>query len=282
MAFVMMGAKFEKLKRQSSVRRIVTDRRRQRKIGSNPRRTDARRAHRSGATGLCLDADLGHRHHAGKRSRTSATRWRCRTPIEPPQRGSVCRIVTVPPDATFRGKVGANEVAAFFRAMGSPAASTYSPQAPHPYMQKTRTLDFCLILEGEITLVLDTAEVQLAAGDTVVQRGTNHAWSNRSRPILHHRNLITRRGGLRRDRTLARSAARRLALETSGRQSREYRPRSIRSAPCRARRARAASVACRRAPRPRIDRGLRSRRRRRSKVTPPLVLRRPSPWQFEQ
>ena len=47
-------------------------------------------------------------------------------------------------------------------------------------MQKTRTLDFCLILEGEITLVLDTAEVQLAAGDTVVQRGTNHAWSNRS------------------------------------------------------------------------------------------------------
>src|SRR5262249_28215024 len=63
---------------------------------------------------------------------------------------------------------------------GSPAASTYSPKAPHPYMQKTRTLDFCLVLDGEITLVLDTEEVHLAAGDTVVQRGTNHAWSNRS------------------------------------------------------------------------------------------------------
>ena len=47
-------------------------------------------------------------------------------------------------------------------------------------MQKTQTLDFCLVLEGEITLVLDTAEVHLKAGDTVVQRGTNHAWSNRS------------------------------------------------------------------------------------------------------
>jgi uncharacterized cupin superfamily protein len=47
-------------------------------------------------------------------------------------------------------------------------------------MQKTRTLDFCLILEGEITLVLDNEEVALKAGDTVVQRGTNHAWSNRS------------------------------------------------------------------------------------------------------
>jgi uncharacterized cupin superfamily protein len=65
--------------------------------------------------------------------------------------------------------------------MGSPAASTYAADAPHPYMQKTRTLDFCLILEGEITLVLDTAEVHLKAGDTVVQRGTNHAWSNRSK-----------------------------------------------------------------------------------------------------
>ena len=92
----------------------------------------------------------------------------------------MCRVVTFPPDDTFRGKVGAKEVEAFFRAMGSPAASTYSADAPHPYMQKTRTLDFCLILEGEITLVLDTAEVHLKAGDTVVQRGTNHAWSNRS------------------------------------------------------------------------------------------------------
>jgi mannose-6-phosphate isomerase-like protein (cupin superfamily) len=100
--------------------------------------------------------------------------------IEPPSKGSACRVITFPPDAAYAGKVGANEVAAFFAAAGSPAASTYSPKAPHPYMQKTRTLDFCLILEGRITLVLDTQEVDLEAGDTVVQRGANHAWSNRS------------------------------------------------------------------------------------------------------
>jgi hypothetical protein len=100
--------------------------------------------------------------------------------LEPPPHGSVCRIVTFPPDKVFVGKVGAREVEAYFRAMGSPQASTYSPQAPHPYMQKTRTLDFCLVLEGEISLVLDTEEVALKAGDTVIQRGTNHAWSNRS------------------------------------------------------------------------------------------------------
>lgn len=100
--------------------------------------------------------------------------------IEPPRGGSVCRVVTFPPDANYKGKVGAKEVQAYFAAMGSPGASTYSPKAPHPYMQKTETLDFCLVLEGEITLVLDTEEVNLKAGDTVVQRGTNHAWSNRS------------------------------------------------------------------------------------------------------
>ena len=98
----------------------------------------------------------------------------------PPPQGSLCRIVEIPPDAAWRGKVGAGEVAAHFQAMGAPRASTYEPRAPHPYMQKTSTLDFCLILEGEVTLVLDTEEVSLAAGDTVVQRGTNHAWSNRS------------------------------------------------------------------------------------------------------
>jgi uncharacterized cupin superfamily protein len=98
----------------------------------------------------------------------------------PPLGGSTCYVVTFPPDASYRGKVGAKEVAAYFATMGSPHASTYSAKAPHPYMQRTRTLEFCLVLDGEITLVLETQEVHLKAGDTVVQRGTNHAWSNRS------------------------------------------------------------------------------------------------------
>jgi uncharacterized cupin superfamily protein len=105
--------------------------------------------------------------------------------LEPPARGSVCRVVTFPPDDGWKGKVGAAEVQAFFRAMGSPGASTYSPLSHHPYMQKTCTLDFCIVLEGEIVLVLDTQEVRLKAGEIVIQRGTNHAWSNRSsRPAV--------------------------------------------------------------------------------------------------
>ena len=100
--------------------------------------------------------------------------------LEPPKAGSLCRYLQIPPDAVWKGKVGSAEVQAYFMAMGSPAASTYSGSAPHPYMQKTRTLDFALIIEGEITLVLDLEEVNLSAGDTVVLRGANHAWSNRS------------------------------------------------------------------------------------------------------
>jgi len=100
--------------------------------------------------------------------------------LEAPPGGSVCRIVTFPPDDSFMARVGASEVQTYFTAMGSPQASTYSATSPHPYIQKTCTLDLCLVLEGEITLVLDTQEVQLKAGDTIVQRGTNHAWSNRS------------------------------------------------------------------------------------------------------
>jgi uncharacterized cupin superfamily protein len=100
--------------------------------------------------------------------------------IEPPPQGTVCRVVTFPPDEAWKGKVGSAEVQAFFQAMGSPGASTYSSSAPHPYMQKTRTLEFVFVLEGEIVLVLDTEEVNLKTGDVVIQRGTNHAWSNRS------------------------------------------------------------------------------------------------------
>jgi len=105
--------------------------------------------------------------------------------LEPPPGGSVMRVVTIPPDDGWKGSVGAAEVQAFFRAMGSPGASTYSPLAPHPYMQKTHTLEFAIVQEGEIVLVLDTQEVKLKAGDFVVQRGTNHSWSNRStRPAV--------------------------------------------------------------------------------------------------
>jgi hypothetical protein len=100
--------------------------------------------------------------------------------LEPPRPGSLLRVVTLPPDDEWKGKVGSAEVLAYFRSMGSPGASTYSASAPHPYMQKLRTLDFCAVLEGEAVLVLDTQAVPMRSGDVAILRAANHAWSNRS------------------------------------------------------------------------------------------------------
>ena len=50
----------------------------------------------------------------------------------------------------------------------------------HAFMHRTETVDYGIVLEGEITLVLDEGETVVRAGDIVVQRGTNHGWANRS------------------------------------------------------------------------------------------------------
>ncbi|MDB5804332.1 MAG: cupin 2, conserved barrel domain protein [Betaproteobacteria bacterium] len=100
--------------------------------------------------------------------------------LVPPPGGSTCHAITFPPEGGGARKVKAEAIEAWFDSLGARAAWTGAGDAPHPYMQKTRTLEFALVIEGEITLVLEAEEVKLSAGDTVVQRGTNHAWSNRS------------------------------------------------------------------------------------------------------
>ncbi|MFL2734663.1 MAG: cupin domain-containing protein [Gammaproteobacteria bacterium] len=48
----------------------------------------------------------------------------------------------------------------------------------HPAMHKTETIDYIILLKGNVTLILDEEEVKLQPFDVVVQRGTNHAWIN--------------------------------------------------------------------------------------------------------
>jgi uncharacterized cupin superfamily protein len=49
-----------------------------------------------------------------------------------------------------------------------------------PFMHRTRSIDYAIVLAGEIDMLLDDTEVHLRAGDVLVQQGTNHAWENRS------------------------------------------------------------------------------------------------------
>src|SRR6266540_1553544 len=53
------------------------------------------------------------------------------------------------------------------------------PPGNTPHMHRTETIDYVLVLEGEIEMDMDDSVVKLKAGDVMVQRGTNHAWANR-------------------------------------------------------------------------------------------------------
>jgi quercetin dioxygenase-like cupin family protein len=54
------------------------------------------------------------------------------------------------------------------------------PPGNKPHMHRTETIDYVIVLEGEIEMDMDASTVKLKAGDIMVQRGTNHAWANRS------------------------------------------------------------------------------------------------------
>jgi quercetin dioxygenase-like cupin family protein len=54
------------------------------------------------------------------------------------------------------------------------------PPGNAPHLHRTETLDYVIVLEGEIDMDMDDSTVTLKAGDVMVQRGTNHAWTNRS------------------------------------------------------------------------------------------------------
>jgi quercetin dioxygenase-like cupin family protein len=100
--------------------------------------------------------------------------------LHPAPRGTILRISIVPPETEAILKLNADEAREVFNDVGNADASTLHRGARHPFMHRTETLDYAVVLEGVITMLLDDCEVQLKAGDVVIQRGTNHAWSNRS------------------------------------------------------------------------------------------------------
>lgn len=100
--------------------------------------------------------------------------------LEPAANGTNFRIVEFPPEADYIGKVSAADAAKAFGDMGASHALVGGETPRHPFMHRTKTLDYAIIVSGEIYLVLDEAEVLMKAGDVCIQRATNHAWSNRS------------------------------------------------------------------------------------------------------
>ena len=97
--------------------------------------------------------------------------------LSPPKNGSKFRYFQINP--TPEGvpmDVLQNMAADAFEKIG--ASHHRIDTSKHPAMHKTDTIDYIILLEGDVTLILDKQEVDIKPHDVVVQRGTNHAWVN--------------------------------------------------------------------------------------------------------
>jgi mannose-6-phosphate isomerase-like protein (cupin superfamily) len=99
--------------------------------------------------------------------------------LPPPQKGSVFRVISYPPDSERLPALTAERDSHVDDGSGRAAALDKTGQR-HPGFHKTNSVDYVIVLSGEIYAVMMQDEVLLKAGDVLVQRGTNHAWSNRS------------------------------------------------------------------------------------------------------
>ncbi|APA88606.1 cupin domain-containing protein [Paraburkholderia sprentiae WSM5005] len=103
--------------------------------------------------------------------------------LPPPEQGTRFRFVDIPPDTQDFLAQGASKMQAAFSETGDANVSTVQSDSPHPLMHRTESIDYGVVIEGEMTLILDEGEVALAPGSVVIQRGTNHAWANRSNRV---------------------------------------------------------------------------------------------------
>ncbi len=92
----------------------------------------------------------------------------------PPANGSVFRIVEFEP---VGAEIEGLDHSALASALGAKPAEDVANR--HPFMHRTDSIDYAIILSGEIDMLLDDSEVHCTAGDVIIQRGTNHAWVNR-------------------------------------------------------------------------------------------------------
>jgi hypothetical protein len=96
--------------------------------------------------------------------------------LEPPPRGTIFRVVEFPPDRDYVDRWDRRQA---FASMQAGETLDHGGER-HPMMHRTATVDYAIVLAGEIWAVMDEGETLLRAGDVLVQRGTNHAWSNRT------------------------------------------------------------------------------------------------------
>ena len=145
----------------------------------------------TGKAVVLFDGDNPHKIVRPNRSVTSRLVWATdKTPadisgtedraavdigIAPPAGGSIFRIIDIPPTPPEVDKLDPDYL---HKQIGDHTPTRGRPPR-HPLMHRTRTIDYAIIMAGEIDMLLDDTEIHLKAGDVLIQQGTNHAWVNR-------------------------------------------------------------------------------------------------------
>ena len=124
----------------------------------------------------CQHPALDDGFHSGQsfESEDAATR---KVGIAPPPGGTIFRVVEFAPQKEITADYETR--LQIVQGLGLAPEGPSREHPSDPAMHRTRTIDYAVVLSGEIDMLLDDSEVHLKAGDVLVQRGTNHAWVNR-------------------------------------------------------------------------------------------------------
>ncbi len=140
-----------------------------------------------------IDAPAGSVHHREELGVTNTLLWvtdsvpgdlaskedtaNRKVGIVPPPGGTIFRVIDFAPGKEVKADYETRLRILQGIGLAPEGASRNKPRDPG--MHRTRTIDYALVLSGEIDMLLDDSEVHLKAGDVLIQRGTNHAWVNR-------------------------------------------------------------------------------------------------------
>src|SRR5260221_2891558 len=106
----------------------------------------------------------------------TADRGKTKVGLVPPKNGTIFRIVDFVPTTQ---KIESMDINTMMKVVGDHAPAKGLPPR-HPMMHRTRSVDYAIIMAGEIDMLMDEGEIPLQAGAVVVQQANNHPWVNRS------------------------------------------------------------------------------------------------------
>jgi hypothetical protein len=127
-----------------------------------------------GEKGLVFYEVWNTRETPARIDRTSGEPKEERLTLAPPRTGTRIRVLDIPVDDPATA-----DLDAVFENIGGREAHRGAKDGKHASFHRTQSIDYGIVLDGEITLLLDEGETTLYPGDICVQRGTNHGWVNR-------------------------------------------------------------------------------------------------------